>query len=113
MTQRVLQTGELPVIALEATMAFHSEHAEEARRLIATKCTSLVIILPPAAHDHVDWRRAAARDLARLAAPTRVNLVAGDDRATLDAAIAFLAAAPGITGQYLPLGGHSTEDASG
>ena len=112
MTQLVLETGDLPASALDAAATFHSEHSGEARRLIANGCGSLVIVLPRAAYDHTDWRRATARDFARLAAPTRVNLIAGDEQAALDAAIAFLASAPGVTGQYLPVGGQGAEHAA-
>jgi hypothetical protein len=41
--------------------------------------------------------------LAREAAPLRVNAVAGSDPAAIEAALAYLAAADGVTGQYLPL----------
>jgi len=61
--------------------------------------------MPLAPYDHVDWRRAVARDLARAAAPARVNLIAGDDQRAIVAALAFLEDARGVTGQYLPLDG--------
>jgi hypothetical protein len=64
-------------------------------------CTALAIILPPAAHDHRDWRLALARDLAREAAPRRVNVVAGSPGEALEQTLRFLADAPGVTGQYM------------
>jgi hypothetical protein len=33
----------------------------------------------------------------------RVNVIASDNRAAIDAAVSYLEAAPGVTGQYLPL----------
>ncbi len=66
--------------------------------------------MPAAPYDHADWRRAVARDLARAYAPKRVNVVGGNDlAATLD----YLAGAPGVTGQYLPLDGAGAADALG
>ncbi|HSJ77728.1 MAG TPA: hypothetical protein VK913_03235, partial [Erythrobacter sp.] len=64
-------------------------------------CTALAIILPPAPHDHRDWRLALARDLAREATPKRVNIVAGTKGEALAATLRFLSDAPGVTGQYL------------
>jgi len=54
----------------------------------------------PADHTHREWRRAIATGLARAHTPLRVNVVAGDG-ASLDAVERYLAAAPGVTGQYL------------
>lgn len=80
-------------------MAFH---LDAARALLAAPAsTALAIILPPAPHDHRDWRLALARDLAREAAPARVNVVAGPSGDALDAVLRFLSDAPGVTGQYL------------
>ena len=48
-----------------------------------------------------DWRLALARDLAREAAPKRVNVVAGPEGEARTATLRFLSDAPGVTGQYL------------
>jgi len=101
--QRQLAVDLLPDNPLDAAIAFHAFHLEGARALLAEpNCTALAIILPPAPRDHRDWRRALARDLAREAAPRRVNVVSGlrgEERETI---IAFLQDAAGVTGQYLP-----------
>lgn len=99
---RQLEVGLLPDTALDAAAAFMALHLEAARALLAEPdCTALAIILRPAPHDHRDWRQALARDLAREAAPGRVNVVAGVPGAARAAALHFLADAPGVTGQYL------------
>jgi len=61
----------------------------------------LVLVFPPAPYDHRGWRLAAIQDLARAAAPARVNGVVGDDEQAIAATLAWLADAPGITGQLL------------
>ncbi len=100
--QRELEVGLLPESALDAASAFAAFHLEAARAMLADpETTALVILLPPAAHDHRDWRRALARDLAREAAPKRVNVVAGNPGEARAATLRFLADAPGVTGQYL------------
>ncbi|MBU7581024.1 MAG: hypothetical protein KAF27_11250 [Porphyrobacter sp.] len=100
--QRQLETGLLPDAPLDAATAFMALHLEAARALLADPATTaLAILLPPAAHDHRDWRLALARDLAREAAPSRVNVVAGLPGEARDATLGFLANAPGVTGQYL------------
>jgi len=59
----------------------------------------LVLVLPAAAYDQRGWRLAAVQDLAREAAPRRVNAIAGDDDEAIAATAEWLAQAPGITGQ--------------
>jgi len=100
--QRQLEIGLLPTSALDAQTAVMALHLEAARALLADPAnTSLAIILPPAARDHRDWRLALARDLAREAAPTRVNIVSAHPGEALADTLRFLADAPGVTGQYL------------
>ncbi|MBS0480618.1 MAG: hypothetical protein JSR96_00395 [Proteobacteria bacterium] len=65
--------------------------------------TDLVLIFPSADHTHTAWRLAAIQGLARARIPGRVNAVAGGSAAAVTAALAYLGAAPGLTGQYLPL----------
>jgi hypothetical protein len=99
---RELAAERLPNGALDAAGAFMAFHLEAARAALAQPdCTALAIILAPAGHDHADWRLALARDLAREAAPKRVNIVAGAPGTARDEALRFLADAPGVTGQYL------------
>ncbi len=100
--QRTLAIGPLPDGALQAAGAFMAEHLEAARNILAeADTTALAIVLAPAPHDHRDWRRALARDLARNTAPKRVNIVAGHPGEALEATLRFLADAPGVTGHYL------------
>lgn len=100
--QRQIEIGLLPAAALDAQTAFMAHHLEAARALLAEPATTaLAIVLPPAAHDHRDWRLALARDLAREAAPKRVNIVSGHPGDARAATLRFLADAPGVTGQYL------------
>ena len=100
--QRQIEVTLLPEGALDAQTAFMALHLEAARALLADPETNaLAVILPPAAHDHRDWRLALARDLAREAAPKRVNVVAGVEGEARKSVLHFLEDAPGVTGQYL------------
>lgn len=99
MAQRVYRVTELPESALAASGAFHRDHLAAAQALLS-EGDSLAIVLPPAAHDHLDWRRAIARDLARSHAPARVNVVAAGEPECA-ALLAYLDAAPAVTGQVL------------
>lgn len=99
---RQIEVDLLPDAALDAMGAVMAFHLTAARTLLSQPgCTALAIILPPAPYDHTDWRRALARDLAREAAPKRVNIVAGHHGDARNAVLRFLADAPGVTGQYL------------
>lgn len=101
MVQRVLEVHALPDSGLEAAQAFLELHLKEARSLLnAENTTSLAIILPPAAPDHTDWRRALARDMAREFSPKRVNVVGAGEGAARKELLAYLGNAPGVTGQY-------------
>ena len=95
-----LTISELPATPLAASQVFHAEWLEKARALLAQD--DLLIAVPPADHTHTEWRCAAAAMLARAGVPRRAFVVAGDGEA-LDETEQFLAAAPGITGQYLQL----------
>ncbi|HEX5644313.1 MAG TPA: hypothetical protein VFX62_02225 [Erythrobacter sp.] len=104
MGQVELRIDCLPEVPLDAAAEFHRDWLGRAREAIATPgADALVIVLPVAAKDHDDWRRAIARDLARACAPRRVNILGGGDAAAIAAMLAYLGDAPGITGQYLPL----------
>lgn len=102
MTQAVLRISGLPAAALDAAAAFHGEHLPRARAELAG-ADALALVFPAAPYDHAGWRRAAVADLAREATPKRVNGVTGEDTAAIDATLAWLAQAPGITGQLLPV----------
>ncbi|MEQ8410904.1 MAG: hypothetical protein RIB52_05060 [Erythrobacter sp.] len=106
--QVVLTVEALPGKPLAASAAFHAQHLDRARRMLAGEgegegADALAIVMPAAGTDHDDWRRALARDLARAASPKRVNVVGGAPGKAREEALAYLADAPGITGQYIPL----------
>ncbi|OYW44176.1 MAG: hypothetical protein B7Z08_10665 [Sphingomonadales bacterium 32-68-7] len=69
----------------------------------------IALIFDPAGHEHRAWRIAAVQELAREAAPARVNGVVGDDQERIDDTLAYLAAARGVTGQLLTVDGKSAE----
>lgn len=97
----VLKIDQLPVGAIEAASHFYSRHLPRVIEALEQGASGLAICFPPATQDHDDWRRAVARDLAREHAPKIVNCVSGREGPTLDGILAYLADAPGITGQYL------------
>ena len=99
--QRVFTVEHLPADGLAAGAAFFAEYLDDARAMIERAgVDAIAIVLPPAGPDHSDWRTAAARDLARKYTPKRVNVVAGVQGAQLDALLAYLGNAPGVTGHY-------------
>lgn len=102
MTQAVLSIESLPENAVDAASRFHAEFLKLVRELLDGGPGALAIVLPPAPRDHDDWRRAMARDLARAFAPKRVNVTSGADQTAIEAMLAYLRDAPGITGHYLP-----------
>ncbi len=63
----------------------------------------LTLVFPPADHSHRAWRLAAVQALAREHAPLRVNALESANEAAIAAGEAYIAGAPGVTGQYLPL----------
>ena len=100
--QEVYEALDLPGDALGASVSFTRDHLENAREQIGIGADeSLVIVLPPAGYDQADWRRALARDLARAHTPARVNVVAAAKGPGLDAMLAYLEGAKGVTGHYL------------
>jgi hypothetical protein len=111
MTQAVFRIESLPRSAVEAAAKFYSDYLPQARDALSQESLSqdalsqgmaaLAIVLPPAEPDHYDWRLAAIRDLARAHAPMRVNIVSGEDASQIEAVLAYLRDAPGVTGQYL------------
>jgi len=109
MGQAVLLVASLPPTPLDAAAAFHADHLPRARALLAQG--DLAIHFPPADHPHRAWRLAAVQELAREAAPHRVNGVEGDDDPATAATIAWLADAPAITGQLLGVDGNSDTQA--
>ncbi len=108
MRQLGLHVPGLPEAPIEAAREFYAVHlptvqaALEAAQANGEPFT-LTLMFPPADHTHRAWRLAAVQGLAREQAPVRVNGLAGEDEAALKQALAYLAAAPAITGQLLEL----------
>ncbi len=100
---KLLRIDGLPEGALDAAALFHEAWLPRIRA--AASEGDLLLAFPPADHTQRGWRLAALQQLARELAPLRVNAVASDEASALSAAEAYLAAAPGVTGQYLPLDG--------
>ncbi|MXP08720.1 Rossmann fold domain-containing protein [Pseudoblastomonas halimionae] len=96
---KLVRIASLPAEPLDAAAAFHAEWTGKVRE----EAADVLLVLPPADHTHRKWRLGAVQELAREAAPRRVNAIASSDEAAIDRARDYLAAAPGITGQYLPL----------
>ena len=102
----VLAVEGLPEGALDGAAAFHAEWLPRARAQLDGLAAEghLVLVFPAAPYDHRGWRLAAVQDLARAAAPRRVNAVAGDAAQAIAQTVDWLAQAPGVTGQLLAVG---------
>lgn len=91
--------------ALAAAAQFHAEILPRALEVLVGG-EELILAFPAADHTHKGWRLAVVQQLARDAAPLRVNALAGGDEAAIAAAVSYLAAAPAVTGQLLALDGN-------
>ena len=100
----LLRVGTLPAAPLAAAARFHADVLPLALDALR-EGSDLVLVFAPADYTHTAWRRAVVQELARAHAPGRVNALAGDDEAVIAAAADYLACAPGVTGQLLPLDG--------
>jgi len=100
---RTVRVGPLPEGALEAAAHFHAKVLPKvlARLDPHSAGEDVLLVFPPAPYDHRGWRLAAVQDLARAAAPNRVNGIVGQDESAIAEASAWIAAAPGVTGQLL------------
>lgn len=96
---QVVRIEGLPADPLDAAAAFHADHVP----VLRAAGDDLLIVFTPADHTHRGWRLAAVQDLARAAAPRRVNALASAAEAAIASAARYLAAAPGLTGQVLAL----------
>lgn len=105
---KTVAVDDLPAEPLAAAGVFHQHWLPHVEALLSGG-EDVMVALAPADHTHREWRRAAAAGLARAHTPQRVNLVAGN-RELLDALESYLAAAPGITGQYLENEGNGAGD---
>lgn len=107
---RLVPIGPLPERAVDAAAEFYARVVPMIDlRAPDAEEDHVVLLFDPAPYDHLGWRLAAVRDLARAAAPMRVNGLAGDDEAAVAETLAFVSAAPGITGQLLAVDGKSGE----
>lgn len=100
---KTIEISALPSAPILAAETFFRDHFCQVSAHFDTKTHDIALVLPPAETDHDDWRRSAARDLARKFAPARVNIIGGGGDAAREETLAYLRDAPGITGQYLPL----------
>ena len=96
---RRVAVDDLPEDPLAAAGLFHQHWLSHIEHQLEDGL-DVVITVPAAVHTHREWRRAVTAGLARRHTPRRVNMVAGEG-AALDATVAYLAEAPGVTGQYL------------
>lgn len=99
MAQAVYRVGTLPEAALDASTAFYALHLPAIAARAGEGPESLVVIFPATSYDHRTWRRAAMADLARAYAPVRILGLAEGDPSEEARILAYLAAAPGVTGQ--------------
>ena len=99
----VLEVPPLPALPSAAAAAFHREVLARAVALLDDGAQCLSLMFSPADHTHRGWRLAAVQALAREHAPARVNAVAGGGTNAQAAALDYLEAAAGVTGQYLAL----------
>jgi hypothetical protein len=102
----LVRVGALPEGALDAAAAFHAQVLPQLRTALAESAEDLVLIFPPASHEHHGWRLAVVQQLAREHAPLRVNALESDDEGAIAAAVDYVDQAPGLSGQLLPLDGN-------
>lgn len=117
----VVPAEDLPGDPLDAAAAFYADILPAARAGLArlapengdqgeqheapeAEAGAMLILFAPADHTHTDWRCAAIAQLAREAAPLRVNAIAGEDEEAIAEVARWLAGAPGVTGQVLTAG---------
>lgn len=89
---------DLPTAPLAAAGVFHQHWLLHIETLLAGG-EDVMIVLAAADHAHREWRRAVVAGLARAYTRQRINAVAGEGQ-LVDAFARYLAAAPGVTGQY-------------
>ena len=103
-----------PASSLDAANHFHREIVPQVRETldpdsafwreageVPQALDAAILVLPPADHTHAAWRLAAVQELAREAAPARINAVVGLADEDVAEAVDYLRDAPGVTGQVL------------
>ena len=98
-----IEARELPDSPLDAAAAFHARILPEARRAAGN---DVVVLFDPADYTHLHWRKAAVEELAREAAPCRVNGAVGGSSGDMKALCDYLNNAPGVTGQLFRMDGN-------
>lgn len=109
MSTALIEAAGLAESPLDAAAQFHGRIVPLARDALAAG--DVVVAFDPADHTHAGWRLAAVQELAREAAPRRVNAVVGGAGSSRDQVIAFLGRAPGVTGQILTVDGNPPQSA--
>ena len=99
----VLEVQSLPDLPSAAAAAIHLDYLPRAAALLEAGAQCLTLQFPAGDYTQRGWRLAAVQALAREHAPARVNAITGGDAAAQAAALAYLIAADGVTGQYLQL----------
>ncbi len=97
MAQALVAATGLPESPLDAALDFYQRHVPQIRAA-GEDCA---VLFDPADHTHHAWRLAAVQQLAVEVAPARVNAVVGNDDRAIAELLAYLATAPGVTGQLL------------
>lgn len=100
MALRLLHAEGLPAEPLDAAALFHDRFVPAARDALK-QGEDLAVLFQSADHTHTVWRLAAIQELAREAAPLRVNAIAGGDEVSVAETARYLDSAPGVTGQIL------------
>jgi hypothetical protein len=100
-----IEVGPLPADAPMAAAEFHARIQPQVIAALDGGAGLVTLVFAPADHDHDRWRLAAIQTLAAARTPARINGLSGLDPAAIAASEAFIAAAPGLTGQYLVLDG--------
>ena len=102
----------MPGDPLEAASTFYGHHVKPIEVGLSV-LDILTVQLPAVPETHEQYLRAAMGALARKVAPRRINAISGNDDAAMERAAAWLASAPGITGQYFAVDGAGPQAALG
>ncbi len=105
--QGVIEVTGLPDAPMDAAAHFHADFVPRARSMMVDG--DVAVIFPAADHTHSAWRLAAIQELAREAAPFRVNGIAGDDAQDISETLFYLQSAGGVTGQILAMDGNPAQ----
>jgi len=101
-----LAVDALPEDPIAAAARFHAEWLPRILAALDAGEGLVTLVFPPEGLAHAGWREAAVQLLARERTPARINAIVGEDPAGIAATAQFIAAAPGLTGQYLVLDGN-------